>query len=88
MNERIRELRKQAFDLVQYQLQTVGSDHPVMQNEQLEMVNEKFAELIVRECMRMCEVTEMAFETHHCSVEASGAITVKQYIAEHFEVDE
>ena len=50
MNERIKELREQAFDWVQYQLQTVGSDHPVMQNEQLQMVNEKFAELIVQEC--------------------------------------
>jgi hypothetical protein len=45
----------------------------------------KFAELIVRECMRMCEVTEMSFVTHGCDVEASGAITVKQFIAEHFE---
>jgi len=53
MNERIKELREQAFDWVQYQLQTVGSDHPVMQNEQLQMVNEKFAELIVRECIEL-----------------------------------
>jgi hypothetical protein len=49
---------------------------------------EKFAELIVRECMRMCEVTEMSFVTHGCDVEASGAITVKQFIAEHFGVEE
>ena len=55
MNERIKELREQAFDWVQYQLQTVGSDHPVMQNEQLQMVNEKFAELIVRECLEIVE---------------------------------
>jgi hypothetical protein len=48
----------------------------------------KFAELIVRECMRMCEVTEMSFVTHDCDVEASGAITVKQFIAEHFGVEE
>ena len=48
---------------------------------------EKFAELIVRECMRMCEVTEMSFVTHECDVEASGAITVKQFIAEHFGVE-
>ena len=47
---------------------------------------ERFAELIVLECMRMCEVTEMSFVTHDCDVEASGAITVKQFIAEHFEV--
>ena len=88
MNERIKELHKQAFDWVQYQLQTVGSDHPVTQKEQLDMVNQKFAELIVRECMRMCEVTEMSFVTHGCDVEASGAITVKQFIEEHFGVEE
>ena len=55
MNERIKELREQAFDWVQYQLQTIGSDHSVMQNEQLQMVNEKFAELIVRECLEIVE---------------------------------
>ena len=49
---------------------------------------QKFAELIVAECMRMCEVTEMSFVTHDCDVEASGAITVKQFIAEHFGVEE
>ena len=49
---------------------------------------QKFAELIVAECMRMCEVTEMSFVTHGCDVEASGAITVKQFIAEHFGVEE
>jgi hypothetical protein len=35
----------------------------------------------------MCEVTEMSFVTHDCDVEASGAITVKQFIAEHFGVE-
>ena len=50
MNEQMKEIYKQAFDWVQYQLQTVGSDHPVTQKEQLDMVNQKFAELIVREC--------------------------------------
>ena len=48
---------------------------------------EQFAQLIVRECMRMCEVAEMSFVTHDCDVEASGAITVKQFIAEHFGVE-
>jgi hypothetical protein len=32
---------------------------------------EAYAELIVAECMRMCEVTEMSFVTHECDVEAS-----------------
>ena len=49
---------------------------------------EKFAELIVAECIRMCEVTQMSFVTHGCDVEASGAITVKQFIEEHFGVEE
>lgn len=74
MNERIIELLEQA-----------GVSYAVMPKD---TVYEKFAELIIRECMRMCEVTEMGFETHGCSVEASGAITVKQYIAEHFGIEE
>jgi hypothetical protein len=56
--------------------------------DDFEDIIEEFAELIVRECMRMCEVTEMSFVTHDCDVEASGAITVKQFIAEHFGVEE
>ena len=80
MNERIKELSKEAFE---YALsQRPGSD------EFQPIWAEKFAELIVRECMRMCEVTEMSFVTHDCDVEASGAITVKQFIAEHFGVEE
>ena len=74
MNEQIRELVKQAG--TDSSGKWMGMDHA-----------EKFAELIVRECMRMCEVTEMSFVTHDCDVEASGAITVKQFIAEHFGVE-
>ena len=74
MNERIQELLEQA-----------GVTYAVMPKD---TVYEKFAELIVRECMRMCEVVEMSFVTHDCDVEASGAITVKQFIAEHFGVEE
>jgi len=74
MAERIKELMKQAG--TDCSGKWMGVDHA-----------EKFAELIVRECMRMCEVAEMSFVTHDCDVEASGAITVKQFIAEHFEVE-
>ena len=79
MNERIRELAAEAYELCSKR--TYGTVHSQ------EEFNKKFAELIVRECMRMCEVTEMSFVTHDCDVEASGAITVKQFIAEHFEVE-
>ena len=66
----------------------VGNEHyDKSYEEKQRLFMEKFAELIVRECMRMCEVAEMSFVTHGCDVEASGAITVKQFIAEHFEVE-
>ena len=54
MNDEIKQLRKQALDWVQHNLETVERDHAVMEHEQLEMVNEKFAELIVKECADVC----------------------------------
>jgi hypothetical protein len=93
MNERIRELAEQAgadfmrrINYNNLEGEEYEEDAGVIfeSNESFE----KFAELIVQECMRMCEVTEMGFETHGCSVEASGAITVKEYIKEHFGVEE
>ena len=77
MNEQIKQLWVQAAEKNQ------GDSW----EEQTKFI-ERFAELIVKECMRMCEVTEMSFVTHDCDVEASGAITVKQFIAEHFGVEE
>ena len=77
MNERIKTLWEEAAKTTQ------GDSW----EEQTKFI-ERFAELIVRECMRMCEVTEMSFVTHNCNVEASGAITVRQFIAEHFGVEE
>ena len=46
----------------------------------------KFAELIVRECMRMCEVAQVGYLTHGLEKEASGAYSVKQYIEEYLGV--
>ncbi len=78
MKERIKELAEQAgFTVEDGHIQSLAYKQ-----------TEKLAELIVRECMRMCEVTEMSFVTHDCDVEASGAITVKHFIAEHFGVEE
>ncbi len=50
MNDRIIELRKKAWDLVQIDLQTNDRDEAVDNREHLKMVFDKFAELIVREC--------------------------------------
>ena len=88
MNERIEKL---AVEARQYAFGEVeNSQDPTEWSTKYynEMFEQKFAELIVRECMRMCEVTEISFVTHDCDVEASGAITVKQFIAEHFGVEE
>jgi hypothetical protein len=49
---------------------------------------EKFAELIVAECMRMCDVADMSLLEHNCVKEASGTQSAKDFIKEHFEVEE
>ncbi len=50
MNERIIELRKEAWRQVQVDLQTNERDDAVTDREHTKMVFDKFAELIVREC--------------------------------------
>ena len=73
MNERIRQLLSQA-----------GVHYEVLPKD---TVYEKFAELIVKECMRMCEVAQVGYLTHGLEKEASGAFSVKQYIEEYLGVE-
>jgi hypothetical protein len=78
MNERIRELLKQ-------------STNPPWDGEQGPMNEfnlERFAELIVLECMRMCDVAAVGYDTHNHIKEANGCCSAKEYIAEHFGVEE
>ena len=49
---------------------------------------EKFAELIVKECMRMCDVAAIGYDTHGLFKEANGASLAKVYIADWFEIEE
>jgi hypothetical protein len=49
---------------------------------------EKFAELIIRECMRMCDVAAVGYEEHGDIKEANGCVLASKYIAEHFGVEE
>jgi hypothetical protein len=73
MNQRIKELAEKAgFDVYGWN-----------ENEL-----EKFAELIVRECMRMCDVAAVGYETHDHNKEAYGCYSAKVYIEEHFGVEE
>jgi hypothetical protein len=47
----------------------------------------KFAELIVKECMRMCDCADVSYLEHGCDKEASGAAGARQFIKEWFEVE-
>jgi hypothetical protein len=88
MNDQLRTLVRQAVVAVDIVTGNEALDDELAKMYIPDCFAEKFAELIVRECMRMCEVTEMSFVTHDCDIEASGAITVKQFIAEHFGVED
>ena len=79
MNERIRELAVQATTYIE---PTSNSGEGWIFDK------EKFAELIVRECMRMCDCADVSLLEHNYPKEASGASSVKQFIAEHFGVEE
>ena len=49
---------------------------------------QKFALLIVQECMRMCDCADSSYLEHGCDKEASGAAGAKEIIKEWFEVEE
>ena len=80
MNERIKELSKQAWESITVQ--------DALADEAFEKFDQKFAELIVRECMRMCDVAAVGYETHGHTKEANGCYSAKEYIEEHFGVEE
>ena len=80
MNERIRELAEQATETVKCGLNGTSTTESFNRK--------KFAELIVQECMRMCDCADVSLLEHNCPKEASGASSVKQFIAEHFGVEE
>ncbi len=75
MNQRIQELMKQAG--TDCSGKWMGTNHA-----------EKFAQLIIQECMRMCDCANVSLLEHNRPQEASGASSVKQFIAEHFGVEE
>jgi hypothetical protein len=80
MNERLKELERQATETVKCGLNGTSTTESFNRK--------KFAELIVRECMRMCDCADVSLLEHNRPQEASGASSVKQFIAEHFGVEE
>lgn len=82
MNERIKELMEYA---VRFRLDPDSNTHEALvQPEDLEL----FAELIVRECMSMCDVAQVGYLTHGHTLQGEGCQGAKQYISDWFEVEE
>jgi hypothetical protein len=77
MNERIAKLYDQALVLESNGDYIAGELDPV-----------KFAELIVRDCMRMCEVSQVSLLTHGLREQSYGASNAKQHISDWFGVEE
>jgi hypothetical protein len=83
MNERIFQLAKQAQIKFEAHLQHLGIDTAVITPADLE----KFAELIVRECMLICGAVQGAGEVHNMPEFASGAAQCKRTIKRDFGVN-
>ena len=69
-------------------LERFAAQSLVEYNGELIFSKEKFAELIVGECMRMCDVAAIGYESHGHMKEANGCYSAKEYIEEHFGVEE
>ena len=80
MNERIKELERQATETVKCGLNGTSTTESFNRK--------KFAELIIEECLRMCDCAEVSLLEHSYPREADGAASVKIFIKEHFGVEE
>ena len=85
MNARIKELVAQ----VEKYISTTNFEG-MLEDEMTydEIFQKKFAELIVRECMRMCDCADVSLLEHNRPQEASGAAGAKEIIKEWFGVEE
>lgn len=82
MNERIKELAEQA------DIYARSDNSSMLYDVWKKRYTEKFAELIVQECMRMCEVAQVGYLTHGHTLQGEGCQGAKQYIADWFEIEE
>jgi hypothetical protein len=80
MNDLIKEFARQSGFKVNWQHEDIQAIKMAQYKE--------FAELIVLECMRMCDVAAVGYDTHNHIKEANGCCSAKEYIAEHFGVEE
>ena len=84
MNERIEQLVGQAKFMAE---ETINKQ--ISKNAELDAFAEKFAELIVRECMNICAEREEDIRTRiKDEGKAATAYMIRAYIKEHFGVEE
>ena len=79
MNERIKELERQATETVKCGLNGTSTTESFNRK--------KFAKLIINECLRMCDCAEASLLEHSYPRESDGAASVKIFIKEHFGVE-
>jgi hypothetical protein len=88
MNERIIELEKQAWEFVDKTWNWANANNP----SQATLFKTKFAELIVRECMKVCKKTEQYEVGNQDPDEVgcirAGAVFCREDIKQHFGVEE
>jgi hypothetical protein len=85
MNERIKELAEQASVTIRYRVVPHTFKHiddPDGLHSRVEFNKEKFAELIVRECM------EQVWYTREDGINGNVSEVIKERIKEHFGVEE
>ena len=80
MNERIRELADKIWADEYWTKPNTDKLLPAQLN--------RFAELIIEECLRMCDCAEVSLLEHSYPRESDGAASVKIFIKEHFGVEE
>ena len=89
MNERIKLLAEQATRIRELAEQATELDYETFDNynhktvKQYKFNKEKFAELIVRECMDVCYRTDTEYEGHKVK-----STVIASKVAEHFGVEE
>ena len=84
MNERIQELKKQAWTLVSEEERARGELYEA--REQWERCDQKFAELIVAECLKIAKNREDEFESAGLLEESNAVGNVAYRISRQFGV--
>jgi hypothetical protein len=91
MNERIQELAEQAWRATSDEVAHLNRMHnrAISHDEQMDVFEQKFAELIVRECVVLSEnyYDGLSPDDHECFTCRKVAYTIADRIKEHFGVE-